>query len=91
MTIQNIFAIDDVRHCSVTQSKKRDKHHDKQEKENLHAAENPTRFSAKRVNPLGPSLDNNQGMKSSKIPRCRRNALPPNLPIVSPKNLAMKI
>jgi hypothetical protein len=61
VTVQNIFAIDDVWRTSVTQSEKREKDYNKQEKEHLHAAENPMRFPAKRVNPFGPSLDKDQG------------------------------
>jgi hypothetical protein len=60
MTVQNIFAIDDVWQSSVTQSEKREKDNNKQEKGHLHAAENPTRFPSKRVNAFGPLLDKDQ-------------------------------
>lgn len=65
MAVQNILAIDYVWRSGVTQSEERKKDYDKQEKEYLHAPENPTRFPAKRVNPFGPSLDKDQGNEKS--------------------------
>ena len=55
-----MFSIDDFWRCSVTQRKEREKDYKKQKKEYLHAAEYPTRFSTKWINPIGPVVDKDQ-------------------------------
>lgn len=60
MIVQNMFSINDFWRCSVTQRKECEKDHKKEKKEYLHAAEYPTRFSTKRVNPIGPAVDKDQ-------------------------------
>lgn len=89
MTVRNIVPIDDFRRrCRVTQREEGNKHSNVQEKEYLLAASYPARFPKKRVYAHSAKA---KGIISAKMPRCRRTAFAPNLSIVSPKKLAMKV